>query len=91
MAQEVVIQSDEDLQRMIELEAWYDNEEESSVTVVEAEPDPNLSYTNRNEVWALNQALTGACNLQPRYSTCTLGLISLSQNSILFHKLNSTL
>ena len=40
------IQSEEDLQRMIEEEAWYDSDDEASTrrleTDSEADPDPSL-------------------------------------------------
>ena len=42
------IQSEEDLQRMIEQEAWYDSDNEASTRRLEADsdndPDPSLSY-----------------------------------------------
>ena len=48
-AREVVLQSEEDLQRMIELGAWYDGDEESNVATVEANSETEPIY-NRNEV-----------------------------------------
>lgn len=52
MAQDTFVQSEEDLQRMIELGAWYDGDEESSVAVAEAadQSETKPSY-NRNEVF----------------------------------------
>ena len=49
MAQENVLQSEEDLERMIELGAWYDGDAESSVATVETDSDTDPNY-NRNEV-----------------------------------------
>jgi hypothetical protein len=49
-AQEAVLESEEDLQRMIELRAWYDDDEESNVATVEADSDTEPIYINRNEV-----------------------------------------
>lgn len=49
MAGEVVLQSEEDLQRMIELGAWYDGDEESNLATVEADSETETIY-NRNEV-----------------------------------------
>jgi hypothetical protein len=53
-AQEAVLESEEDLQRMIELGAWYDDDEESSIAtvLVEADSDTEPIY-NRNEVLIL--------------------------------------
>ena len=52
MAQDTFVQSEEDLQRMIELGAWYDGDEESSVAIAEAadQSETKPSY-NRNEVF----------------------------------------
>ena len=49
MAGEIVLQSEEDLQRMIELGAWYDGDEESNLATVEADSETETIY-NRNEV-----------------------------------------
>ena len=49
MAQETFLQSEEDMQRMIERGAWYSGCEESSVATVEADSDTESNY-NRNEV-----------------------------------------
>ena len=52
MAKEAAIQSEEDLQRMIELGAWYDSDEESNVAQsVETKSETEQSY-NRKEVRA---------------------------------------
>ena len=50
MAKEVAIQSEEDFQRMIELGAWYDGDEESSVASAEIKSETEPSY-NRNKVY----------------------------------------
>ena len=51
-AREAVLQSEEDLQRMIELGAWYDGNEESNVATVEVDSETEPIY-NRNEVSTL--------------------------------------
>ena len=49
MAQETFLQSEEDMQRMIELGAWYGGDEESSAAIVETDSEIETNY-NRNEV-----------------------------------------
>lgn len=49
-AREAVLQSEEDLQRMIELGAWYGGDEESNVATVEADSETEPGIYNRNEV-----------------------------------------
>ena len=48
-ARGAVLQSEEDLQRMIELGAWYDGYEENNIASVEANSETEPIY-NHNEV-----------------------------------------
>lgn len=49
VAQETFLQSEEDMQRMIEQGAWYGGDKESSAAIVEADSEIEPNY-NRNEV-----------------------------------------
>ncbi len=60
--EEAVLESEEDLQRMIELGAWYDGDWESNVATVEADSDTGPIY-NRNEVLKISTIHAHLSNL----------------------------